>query len=127
LRESILENKEIKSSVKGIVSRLNSSSLAKEEVRSLFTVLFLLRWMKDEIEDFAEYQDEHFIIGVSNQLNYLFSDELDVRKVESLVNELFVNLRDIIQVIGLQNVSLPSGRNYLNDTRVSVAALQWLK
>jgi hypothetical protein len=70
-----LENKEIKSSVKGIVSRLNSSSLAKEEVRSLFTVLFLLRWMKDEIEYFAEYQDEHFIIGVSNQLNYLFSDE----------------------------------------------------
>lgn len=121
-----MESKELKRSVKNIVSQLNSFGMTKDEVRGLFTVLFLLRWMKDEIGDFAEHQDDSFFTGVSNQLNYLFSEECDIQKIESLVKELLNNLDKILFGYGIRNARLLSSRNYLHDTRISFIALQWL-
>jgi type I restriction enzyme M protein len=119
--------KELKSSVKSIVSRLNSSAMDREEVRKLLTMLFLLRWISDDIKGFAEYSDDSSTYKVSDQLNTLFSGAIYIEDIGSLCREVIDNLRYVIKVDAFKNMDFTSISNAFHDNRVIFESLRWLQ
>lgn len=122
-----MEYKELEASVKRIVSRLNSFAMTKDEVRSLFITLFLLRWMKNDIGDFAEYSNDSSAREVSKQLNYLFSGKVYYKEIDQLVEELSHSLGGFVNEIGLTNINLTRFINYPNHESVSIEVIHWLR
>jgi type I restriction enzyme M protein len=127
LGKHILEQKELEISVKSLVSRLYSFAMTKEEVRNLLTILFLLRWMKDDLEDLVEYGRNEVISEVSSRLNRLFSEPFNYRQVEHEVRDLILSLRDLLHVKVLQNFELTTIRHSFSDNNCTVDAIYWLK
>ncbi|QYX63128.1 N-6 DNA methylase [Shewanella putrefaciens] len=122
-----MDIKELKSSVKSIVSRLNSYAMDREEVRKLFTILFLLRWISDDIKGFAEYSDDSLTYKVSDQLNSLFSGEFRTEDVGGKCEEVIDSLRYVIKVGAIKNLDFTSITKVFYDNRVIFEALRWLQ
>jgi len=121
-----LENKELISSVKGIVSRLNSFGQRKEDVRNLFVMLFLLRWMRDEISNYAEYRDDGETRKLADKLNQLFSSNLNIRDIDTHIDEVLDRLKYSIDISALKGLNFTSSGHLLRDKRVTMEALVWL-
>ena len=122
-----MEHKELISSVKGIVSRLNSFGQRKEDVRNLFVMLFLLRWMKEELSSYAEYSGGESASRVSSHLDYLFSHELEHHHAESLVKDAIDGIRDELRVQAFVNIDFTSIRHSFDDKRIFMEAVRWLQ
>jgi len=122
-----LENKELISSVKGIVSRLNSFGQRKEDVRNLFVMLFLLRWMKEEISGYAEYSGGESASRISSHLGYLFSHEIEPHHAAGLIKDTISEIRDELKIKAFDNIDFTSIRHSFDDKRIFMEAIRWLQ
>lgn len=104
----ILDNKELIGSVKNILARLHSFGVSKEDVRNLLVLLFLLRWLRDEMSSFAEYNGESESLKLFDRLNALFSSSISSHEIDQHVDESLSLLRHSVKVEGLSELDFSS-------------------
>ncbi len=63
-----MDNKELIISVKSVLARLQSFGVSREDLRNLLVLLFLLRWLRDEMSSFADYNGERDILEFADEV-----------------------------------------------------------
>ena len=120
-----MDNKELIGSVKSILARLHSFGVSKEDVRNLLVLLFLLRWLRDEMISFAEYNGESESLKLADRLNRLFSSDISFREIDQHIDESLSLLRHSVKVEGLSELDFSSKYHLFKDKRVVMEALYW--
>ncbi|EIV1774426.1 N-6 DNA methylase [Vibrio vulnificus] len=121
-----MDNKELISSVKIILARLQSFGVSREDVRNLLVLLFLLRWLRDEIGRFSDYNAERDALKLADRLNALFSINSKFYEIDQHVHEILYLLRYSVKVEGLSELDFSSKNHLFKDQRVVHEALYWL-
>ena len=120
-----MDKKELIGSVKSILARLHSFGVSKEDVRNLLVLLFLLRWLRDEMISFAEYNGESESLKLADRLNRLFSSDISFREIDQHIDESLSLLRHSVKVEGLSELDFSSKYHLFKDKRVVMEALYW--
>ncbi|TOB31307.1 hypothetical protein, partial [Vibrio parahaemolyticus] len=88
-----MDSKELISSVKSVLARLQSFGVSREDLRNLLVLLFLLRWLRDEMSSFADFNGERYDLKLTDRLNALFSSNINVHEIDQHVHESLSRLR----------------------------------
>lgn len=120
-----MDNKELIGSVKSILARLQSFGGSKEDLRNLLVLLFLLRWLRDEISSFARYSGETDSIKLADRLNALFSPNIRVNEIDQHAREIFNLLKYSVKVEGLSELDFSLKNHLFKDKRIVKVALDW--
>lgn len=120
-----MDSKELIGSVKSILARLHSFGVSREDVRNLLVLLFLLRWLRDEMSSFAEYNGESESLKLADRLNELFSSNISFHEIDQHIAESLSLLRHSVKVEGLSELDFSSKYQLFKDKRVVMEALYW--
>ncbi|EGQ8262545.1 N-6 DNA methylase [Vibrio parahaemolyticus] len=120
-----MDNKELISSVKSVLARLQSFGVSREDLRNLLVLLFLLRWLRDEMSSFTVYNGERDSLKLADRLNALFSSDINLHEIDHHVHESLNLLRYSIKVEGLSELDFSSKNHLFKDKRVVMEALYW--
>ncbi|WMN89089.1 SAM-dependent methyltransferase [Vibrio parahaemolyticus] len=120
-----MDNKELISSVKSVLARLQSFGVSREDLRNLLVLLFLLRWLRDEMSSFTVYNGERDSLKLADRLNALFSSNINLHEIDHHVHESLNLLRYSIKVEGLSELDFSSKNHLFKDKRVVMEALYW--
>ncbi|GAL09270.1 hypothetical protein JCM19233_235 [Vibrio astriarenae] len=122
-----MDQKELIRSVKSVLARLQSFGVSKEDIRNLLVLLFLLRWLRDEMNSFADFSREREHLELADRLNEIFSPNVRFREVHQNVYESVNLLRYYFNNENIRELDL-STKNYLfRDRRVVIEAINWLR
>ncbi|WP_338518433.1 N-6 DNA methylase [Alteromonas gracilis] len=122
-----MEDREIISSVKAVMTRVHTFGVNREIVRHLFVCLFLLRFMRDEVEGFAEYSNDEESLNLVGKLNLLFSSEISINNIERVIEDCLHSLKYGLNIQALREVEVSSKHQLFKDKRVVMEALFWFK
>ncbi|TOI76521.1 N-6 DNA methylase, partial [Vibrio parahaemolyticus] len=120
-----MDSKELISSVKSVLARLQSFGVSREDLRNLLVLLFLLRWLRDEMSSFADFNGERYDLKLTDRLNALFSSNINVHEIDQHVHESLSRLRYSVKVEGLSELDFSSKNHLFKDKRVVMEALYW--
>lgn len=120
-----MDNKELIISVKSVLARLQSFGVSREDLRNLLVLLFLLRWLRDEMSSFVDYNSERNSLDFTYRLNELFSSNIKSHEIEQHVHESLNLLRYSVKFEGLSELDFSSKNHLFKDKRVVMEALYW--
>ncbi|MUJ23122.1 N-6 DNA methylase [Aliivibrio fischeri] len=120
-----MDNKELISSVKSVLARLQSFGVSREDLRNLLVLLFLLRWLRDEMSSYVDYNGEVDSLRLADRLNTLFSSNISFHEIDQHVYESLNLLRYSVKVEGLSELDFSSKNHLFKDKRVVMEALHW--
>lgn len=120
-----MDNKELISSVKSVLARLQSFGVSREDLRNLLVLLFLLRWLRDEMSSFADYNGERDSLKLVDSLNALFSSNINFHEIGQHVYESLNLLRYSVKVEWLSELDFSSKNHLFKDKRVVMESLYW--
>lgn len=120
-----MDNKEFISSVKSVLARLQSFGVSREDLRNLLVFLFLLRWLRDEIFSFADYNGERDRLKLAHRLDALFSSNINFHEIDQHIHETIDLLSYSVKVEGLSELNFSSKNHLFKDKRVVMEALYW--
>ncbi|CAK3391962.1 type I restriction enzyme M protein [Vibrio crassostreae] len=98
--------------------------MTKEEIRRLFTIFSLFRWMKDESNVVADYET-HSTSKVNKKLNHLFSGDFHIEELDYLIREIIDDLKYFPRLDVFRQIDFTDISYYFNDRRATMEALRW--
>lgn len=124
-RERTLDNKELIISVKRLIARLQSFSVGREELRNLLVLLFLMRWLRDNLYHCAACSVGTESHKLADRLKGLFSEYIGIHEIDKHVYESLERLRYSVKLNGFSDIDFLSKSYLFEDKRVVMEAIHW--
>ncbi len=72
-----------------------------------------MRWLRDEMISFAEYNGESESLNLADRLNRLFSSDISFREIDQHIDESLILLRHSVKVEGLSGLDFSSKEPFI--------------